>query len=362
METSQKTFSNFEAQANMEDGSRTKLKDPGASDHVESSSFLPLKRIRGPSNGVLVPSCLVDGCKSDLSKCRDYHRRHKVCELHSKTPRVTIAGHEQRFCQQCSRFHSLVEFDEEKRSCRKRLDGHNRRRRKPQPEVFPINSGGFFSCYQGTRFSPFHSPQIFPNAATSPALAMAGAAKPEYDMVLYNSYSQSSGTRKNDSFTGSLSRSFSGAKELSFLQGSSCSLPQAVISQPHLDSNPASGSSCGHSQKMYSEWLYRDKDDIESNCALSLLSTTPTDTCKEIGFGHMVQQSNSDSTRLAQPLIPSFHHGGIGMVGEPLVTSALASDGSESGNLRCQQMFLIRPDESSSRSHRHSSPGSHIPP
>lgn len=33
------------------------------------------------------------------------------------------------------RFHSLEEFDEGKRSCRKRLDGHNRRRRKPQPYV-----------------------------------------------------------------------------------------------------------------------------------------------------------------------------------------------------------------------------------
>lgn len=32
-----------------------------------------------------------------------------------------------------SRFHALAEFDEVKRSCRKRLADHNRRRRKPQP-------------------------------------------------------------------------------------------------------------------------------------------------------------------------------------------------------------------------------------
>lgn len=37
------------------------------------------------------------------------------------------------------RFHLLVEFDEVKRSCRKRLDGHNKRRRKPQP--CSVNSG-----------------------------------------------------------------------------------------------------------------------------------------------------------------------------------------------------------------------------
>lgn len=33
--------------------------------------------------------------------------------------------------QNC-RFHILAEFDEGKRSCRKRLAGHNERRRKPQ--------------------------------------------------------------------------------------------------------------------------------------------------------------------------------------------------------------------------------------
>jgi hypothetical protein len=27
----------------------------------------------------------VDDCKADLSKCRDYHCRHKICEAHSNT-------------------------------------------------------------------------------------------------------------------------------------------------------------------------------------------------------------------------------------------------------------------------------------
>lgn len=49
-------------------------------------------------------SCLVDGCKEDLTGCRDYHRRHRVCETHSKTPVVKIGGNDQRFCQQCSRY------------------------------------------------------------------------------------------------------------------------------------------------------------------------------------------------------------------------------------------------------------------
>lgn len=64
----------------------------------------PFKRTRVMS-GTQNVSCSVDGCKSDLSICRDYHRRHRVCERHSKTPVVIVGGKEQRFCQQCSRYY-----------------------------------------------------------------------------------------------------------------------------------------------------------------------------------------------------------------------------------------------------------------
>ncbi|KAF2549605.1 hypothetical protein F2Q70_00021095 [Brassica cretica] len=74
----------------------------------------------------------VDGCELDLSSAKDYHRKHRVCENHSKCPKVTVGGLERRFCQQCSRLHAVSEFDEKKRSCRKRLSHHNARRRKPQ--------------------------------------------------------------------------------------------------------------------------------------------------------------------------------------------------------------------------------------
>ncbi|KAI4299404.1 hypothetical protein L6164_032871 [Bauhinia variegata] len=76
------------------------------------------------------PSCQVKTCHTDLSDAKQYHRRHKVCEYHAKALSVLIAGLQQRFCQQCSRFHELSEFDESKRSCRRRLAGHNERRRK----------------------------------------------------------------------------------------------------------------------------------------------------------------------------------------------------------------------------------------
>ncbi|KAH7546033.1 squamosa promoter-binding protein 1 [Ziziphus jujuba] len=86
---------------------------------------------RGSSaGGSTRPCCQADNCNADLTDAKHYHRRHKVCEFHAKAPVVLVAGHQQRFCQQCSRFHGLLEFDENKRSCRRRLAGHNERRRK----------------------------------------------------------------------------------------------------------------------------------------------------------------------------------------------------------------------------------------
>ncbi|KAL1823567.1 hypothetical protein ACET3Z_010345 [Daucus carota] len=105
------------------------------------------KRMRVGGLNSLTPYCQVYGCKKDLSSCKDYHKRHKVCEVHSKTPKVIVNGIEQRFCQQCSRFHLLVEFDDGKRSCRKRLAGHNERRRKPHMGMHSGRSGRLYQTY-----------------------------------------------------------------------------------------------------------------------------------------------------------------------------------------------------------------------
>ncbi|XP_078160745.1 squamosa promoter-binding-like protein 13A [Carex rostrata] len=142
------------------------------------------KRARGPNNQAQsTVCCSVDGCGSDLSTCRDYHRRHKVCEAHSKTPIVLVGGQEQRFCQQCSRFHMLSEFDEVKRSCRKRLDGHNRRRRKPQSDT--INPPSLFSgSQQGTNFSNF--PSIFPTTLPDPSWMGSGTKTSQQNLTLHH--------------------------------------------------------------------------------------------------------------------------------------------------------------------------------
>ncbi|EOA36745.1 hypothetical protein CARUB_v10012577mg [Capsella rubella] len=95
-----------------------------------TQNIRPNKKVRSGSPGGNYPMCQVDNCTEDLSHAKDYHRRHKVCEVHSKATKALVGKQMQRFCQQCSRFHLLSEFDEGKRSCRRRLAGHNRRRRK----------------------------------------------------------------------------------------------------------------------------------------------------------------------------------------------------------------------------------------
>ncbi|KAL9454235.1 hypothetical protein AB3S75_009767 [Citrus x aurantiifolia] len=110
-------------------------------DNRNSSS----KKKKGSSGGSGLRSCQVDKCAADLSDAKQYHRRHKVCEVHAKAQVVLMGGIRQRFCQQCSRFHELSEFDETKRSCRRRLAGHNERRRKNAAE-----SNGEGSSCKGT--------------------------------------------------------------------------------------------------------------------------------------------------------------------------------------------------------------------
>ncbi|XP_058735881.1 squamosa promoter-binding-like protein 2 [Vicia villosa] len=112
--------------------------------------------------------CQVEGCGLDLSSAKDYYRKHKVCESHSKSPKVVIAGLERRFCQQCSRFHALFEFDEKKRSCRRRLSHHNAKRRKPRPsDVVQSSQSALLSsrCDGEQQMSPFSYSKTATNLA-----------------------------------------------------------------------------------------------------------------------------------------------------------------------------------------------------
>ncbi|XP_061992048.1 squamosa promoter-binding-like protein 6 isoform X3 [Rosa rugosa] len=120
-------------------------------------------RTKGPHYQTL--TCQVHGCNMDLSSSKEYHKRHRVCDAHSKTAIVIVNGIEQRFCQQCSRFHLLAEFDDVKRSCRRRLAGHNQRRRKPQLDTFDCKSRKWLQSYQGIGYLgtslPKRTPFVF---------------------------------------------------------------------------------------------------------------------------------------------------------------------------------------------------------
>ncbi|XP_022888253.1 squamosa promoter-binding-like protein 9 [Olea europaea var. sylvestris] len=124
------------------------------------------KRRSGVVQGGQPPRCQVEGCEADLSGAKAYYSRHKVCGTHSKSPKVIVVGLEQRFCQQCSRFHQLPEFDQGKRSCRRRLAGHNERRRKP-----PLGS------LSSTRYGNLSS-SIFENRGRSGGFVMEFASNP----------------------------------------------------------------------------------------------------------------------------------------------------------------------------------------
>ncbi|KAL3511459.1 hypothetical protein ACH5RR_030860 [Cinchona calisaya] len=316
---------------------------------MESSSLTgSSKRAKAPGNVTQIAHCLVDGCNADLSQCREYHRRHKVCELHSKTPKVTIGGREQRFCQQCSRFHSLVEFDEGKRSCRKRLDGHNRRRRKPQPEL-SRNSGMLFPSQQGTRFLSFSTPQIFPNAVASSS--WTGVVKPEDSVVMYNNQSNVNYTDRQNVLP-EIVHDYKGVNQFQFMQSTERNLPETSICQPLLDADSASGHSSS-SQKIFSNGLNQV---INSDRALSLLSSAPAVT-REIGFSHMVQP---DSISQAQSLVHNLHYGsppGQFPFAQEIENKTVVSESdcqvNNNATLHFQKMFQNGPEESSTSGGSH---------
>lgn len=64
---------------------------------------------RGSGGGGL-RCCQAEKCTADLTDAKQYHRRHKVCELHAKAQVVLVGGIRQRFCQQCSRLASPILF------------------------------------------------------------------------------------------------------------------------------------------------------------------------------------------------------------------------------------------------------------
>ncbi|KAL2229810.1 UNVERIFIED_CONTAM: Squamosa promoter-binding-like protein 7 [Sesamum indicum] len=119
--------------------------------------------------------CQVPGCEADITELKGYHKRHRVCLRCANASAVVLDGESKRYCQQCGKFfdlwislihlsnmkmwcmkslnqivgsqinseiyivlmsgeldlfHLLSDFDEGKRSCRRKLERHNNRRRR----------------------------------------------------------------------------------------------------------------------------------------------------------------------------------------------------------------------------------------
>uniref|UniRef100_A0A061RPB4 Squamosa promoter-binding (Sbp domain) transcription factor family protein n=1 Tax=Tetraselmis sp. GSL018 TaxID=582737 RepID=A0A061RPB4_9CHLO len=91
--------------------------------------YLPTEKFQRTGKYQKARQCQYPGCTADLLCMRDFNMRCKICEFHYRASSVELAGEQQRFCQQCNKFHPLASFDQNKRSCREKLLQHNLRRR-----------------------------------------------------------------------------------------------------------------------------------------------------------------------------------------------------------------------------------------
>ncbi|KAL0348743.1 UNVERIFIED_CONTAM: Squamosa promoter-binding-like protein 7 [Sesamum angustifolium] len=134
---------------------------------AEEESALPGKkraRMVRVSGGAPV-RCQVPGCEVDIAELKGYHKRHRVCLRCANASAVVLDGESKRMFGRCGFiafmmssfpsqwrtasklapftdsslhfrvfleywFHLLSDFDEGKRSCRRKLERHNNRRRR----------------------------------------------------------------------------------------------------------------------------------------------------------------------------------------------------------------------------------------
>ncbi|KAK4753167.1 hypothetical protein SAY87_021965 [Trapa incisa] len=103
---------------------------PEIDEKLEEEGLPGKKRTRTHRSGSGSARCQVPDCEVDISELKGYHRRHRVCLRCANASSVMLDGETKRYCQQCGKFHILSDFDEGKRSCRRKLERHNNRRRR----------------------------------------------------------------------------------------------------------------------------------------------------------------------------------------------------------------------------------------
>ncbi|XP_020582999.1 squamosa promoter-binding-like protein 17 [Phalaenopsis equestris] len=238
------------------------------------------------------PRCQVEGCNLDLTGAKAYYCRHKVCGMHSKSPRVIVAGLEQRFCQQCSRFQLLPEFDQGKRSCRRRLAGHNERRRKPHPGPLTSRCGRLSFHEDDSRYRIFLKDFSYPSSH--------GASRDIWPMM------------RND---------------------------QALNNQWHGSYNTRIGAVTNHYPTFLSAFEQASSDCLtgvsDSSCALSLLSNQP--------WGSNIMASAPPRNHP-----PRNHEAPLISAGTGIRGGSMAQINMASSNMSCPWMFRDHSSWSSS--------------
>lgn len=306
-----------------------------------SGSLTPSKRVRSSAIHSQIAYCQVYGCNKDLSGCKDYHKRHKVCEVHSKTSKVIVNGIEQRFCQQCSRFHLLAEFDDGKRSCRKRLAGHNERRRKPQVGIHSGRAGRLLQSYGDSRFqgtmltsASFICQDILPGEVFSsekcgnsnwwrPIKAEGGTGfRPLSSIPITNAHPHSR----------TLFPSYNN-KQFPFLQENGATSATGSIFCENNSQYPSiQGGSNSGSQSLFQETSLGSEDFnvFETESAVQGLSGVSDGGCALSLLSSQSQNSSSQSTGIPMPghlVIPSSHsHYSMSHVSESGVSDRFPSE------------------------------------
>ncbi|XP_022861826.1 squamosa promoter-binding-like protein 7 [Olea europaea var. sylvestris] len=102
-----------------------KLEEEASRDHPGKKR---VRTVRIPAGATA--RCQVPECEADISELKWYHRSHRICLRCANASAVILDGESKRYCQKCGKFHILSDFDEDKRSCRTKLEKHNERRRR----------------------------------------------------------------------------------------------------------------------------------------------------------------------------------------------------------------------------------------
>jgi hypothetical protein len=76
----------------------------------------------------------VQGCGEELVNAKAYYKRYRICPIHCNIECLVIEGQNVRFCQQCGTFHDIKEFEGRRKSCKRKLAQHNKRRRKTKKD------------------------------------------------------------------------------------------------------------------------------------------------------------------------------------------------------------------------------------